>query len=101
MGGLTLVLAFQLPHSRSGPSSAMVPEPPAYQSQRYQPYSTLQHRITKGRYITSNDPRGYVYVANACNLYQLIVTDVLCLSQAGVRVPTQRFVLRVLSVIEY
>lgn len=65
-----------LPHSRSGPSSAMVPEPTTYQPQRYQPYSTLQHRITKGRYITSNDPRGYVPVYEYPLNGQWIMMDV-------------------------
>ncbi|KAL4250922.1 hypothetical protein ABKN59_005251 [Abortiporus biennis] len=29
---------------------------------RYRPYSSPNHHVTKGRYITSNDPRGYIPV---------------------------------------
>ncbi|QRV89763.1 transcriptional repressor XBP1 [Ceratobasidium sp. AG-Ba] len=61
---------------QTGPPSAMIPEPTAYQPQRYQPYSTLQHRITKGRYITSNDPRGYVPVYEYPLNGQWIMMDV-------------------------
>lgn len=27
---------------------------------RYRPYASPNHHVTKGRYITSNDPRGYM-----------------------------------------
>ncbi|KAG9101057.1 hypothetical protein FS749_010694 [Ceratobasidium sp. UAMH 11750] len=64
------------PHPQTAPSSAMIPEPTTYQSHRYQPYSTLQHRITKGRYITSNDPRGYVPVYEYPLNGQWIMMDV-------------------------
>lgn len=30
--------------------------------QRFRPYTTPNHHVTKGRYITSNDPRGYIPV---------------------------------------
>lgn len=30
--------------------------------QRFRPYLTPNHQVTKGRYITSNDPRGYIPV---------------------------------------
>ncbi|GJE85625.1 hypothetical protein PsYK624_017040 [Phanerochaete sordida] len=30
--------------------------------QRFRPYTTPDHHVTKGRYITSNDPRGYIPV---------------------------------------
>ncbi|QRW17947.1 transport protein [Rhizoctonia solani] len=63
------------PPPRSGPPSAMAPESSNFQAQRYQPYSTLQHRITKGRYITSNDPRGYV-TKWMCLIGQWIMMDV-------------------------
>ncbi|KAH8094501.1 transcription regulator HTH, apses-type DNA-binding domain-containing protein [Cristinia sonorae] len=29
---------------------------------RYRPFSSPNHHVTKGRYITSNDPRGYIPV---------------------------------------
>lgn len=31
-------------------------------SPRFRPYASAQHHVTKGRYITSNDPRGYIPV---------------------------------------
>ncbi|KAG8690611.1 hypothetical protein FRC11_010400 [Ceratobasidium sp. 423] len=62
--------------SRSGPPSNMAPESSTFQPQRHQPYSTLQHRITKGRYITSNDPRGYVPVYEYPLNGQWIMMDV-------------------------
>ncbi|KAJ1307546.1 hypothetical protein OPQ81_001643 [Rhizoctonia solani] len=64
------------PPPRGGPSSNMAPESSTFQPQRYQPYSTLQHRITKGRYITSNDPRGYVPVYEYPLNGQWIMMDV-------------------------
>ncbi|CCO28941.1 Transcriptional repressor XBP1 AltName: Full=XhoI site-binding protein 1 [Rhizoctonia solani AG-1 IB] len=65
------------PLPRSGPPSNMAPESSStFQPQRYQPYSTLQHRITKGRYITSNDPRGYVPVYEYPLNGQWIMMDV-------------------------
>ncbi|KAF9230227.1 hypothetical protein BU15DRAFT_83893 [Melanogaster broomeanus] len=30
--------------------------------QRFRPYASPNHQVTKGRYITSNDPRGYIPV---------------------------------------
>ncbi|EKM57861.1 uncharacterized protein PHACADRAFT_88735, partial [Phanerochaete carnosa HHB-10118-sp] len=30
--------------------------------QRFRPYTSSTHHVTKGRYITSNDPRGYIPV---------------------------------------
>ncbi len=32
-------------------------------SARFRPYASPNHHVTKGRYITSNDPRGYMYVS--------------------------------------
>jgi len=29
---------------------------------RFRPYASPEHHVTKGRYITSNDPRGYMCV---------------------------------------
>jgi hypothetical protein len=29
---------------------------------RFRPYASVKHHVTKGRYITSNDPRGYIPV---------------------------------------
>jgi hypothetical protein len=31
-------------------------------TQRFRPYASPNHQVTKGRYITSNDPRGYIPV---------------------------------------
>ncbi|KDN50445.1 hypothetical protein RSAG8_00943, partial [Rhizoctonia solani AG-8 WAC10335] len=64
------------PPTRSGPPTNMAPESSTFQPQRYQPYSTHQHRITKGRYITSNDPRGYVPVYEYPLNGQWIMMDV-------------------------
>ncbi|KAJ3541387.1 hypothetical protein NM688_g6091 [Phlebia brevispora] len=50
-------------------SSAMlldpIPSPDSESSStapRFRPYSSPNHHVTKGRYITSNDPRGYIPV---------------------------------------
>lgn len=32
---------------------------------RFRPYASQKHQVTKGRYITSNDPRGYMSVVPA------------------------------------
>ena len=31
---------------------------------RFRPYASAKHHVTKGRYITSNDPRGYMSVSS-------------------------------------
>lgn len=36
--------------------------PAAPQGPRFRPYASPNHQVTKGRYITSNDPRGYIPV---------------------------------------
>lgn len=36
--------------------------PPSSQGPRFRPYASPNHQVTKGRYITSNDPRGYIPV---------------------------------------
>ncbi|CUA70487.1 hypothetical protein RSOLAG22IIIB_08900 [Rhizoctonia solani] len=68
--------AIPAPPPSRGPASNMAPESSSFQPQRYQPYSTHQHRITKGRYITSNDPRGYVPVYEYPLNGQWIMMDV-------------------------
>ncbi|KAF8335900.1 transcription regulator HTH, apses-type DNA-binding domain-containing protein [Cantharellus anzutake] len=40
----------------------LAPQPPVAPPVRYQATSTAKHRVTKGRYLTSNDPRGYIPV---------------------------------------
>lgn len=35
---------------------------PPGSNQKYRPYASPNHHVTKGRYITSNDPRGYIPV---------------------------------------
>ncbi|KIM39196.1 hypothetical protein M413DRAFT_447160 [Hebeloma cylindrosporum] len=35
---------------------------PSGSSPRFRPYASANHHVTKGRYITSNDPRGYIPV---------------------------------------
>ncbi|TDL25555.1 DNA-binding domain of Mlu1-box binding protein MBP1 [Rickenella mellea] len=42
-----------------------MPSPPtetATGAARFRPYASTSHQVTKGRYITSNDPRGYIPV---------------------------------------
>ncbi|KAG6331760.1 hypothetical protein ID866_7328 [Astraeus odoratus] len=36
--------------------------PPSSTGPRFRPYASSKHQVTKGRYITSNDPRGYIPV---------------------------------------
>lgn len=36
--------------------------PPAPPGPRFRPYASATHHVTKGRYITSNDVRGYMCV---------------------------------------
>ncbi|KIO25060.1 hypothetical protein M407DRAFT_76212 [Tulasnella calospora MUT 4182] len=43
---------------------------------KFQPYTTQTHRVTKGRYITSTDPRGYVPVYEYPLNNQWIMMDV-------------------------
>lgn len=63
----------QVPPSRSPSVSpdltplkeSELPSPQPEQSSavsRYRPFPSTAHRVTKGRYITSNDPRGYMSV---------------------------------------
>jgi hypothetical protein len=59
--------------------------PPSSQGPRFRPYASLNHQVTKGRYITSNDPRGYMYVSFPSRQ----VTS-LTLLQSGVRVPLEQ-----------
>ena len=37
--------------------------PPSSQGPRFRPYASPNHQVTKGRYITSNDPRGYMFAS--------------------------------------
>ncbi|KIY65563.1 hypothetical protein CYLTODRAFT_424236 [Cylindrobasidium torrendii FP15055 ss-10] len=43
---------------------------------RFQPYASSKHRVTKARYITSNDPRGYLPVYEYPLNNQWIMLDV-------------------------
>ena len=36
---------------------------------RFRPYASPNHQVTKGRYITSNDARGYMFVS-LCSVVQ-------------------------------
>jgi hypothetical protein len=59
-------------HSNSHPSYNLsflfnyhlMASPPSIPQQgpRFRPYASPNHQVSKGRYITSNDPRGYMYV---------------------------------------
>ncbi|KAH0833367.1 hypothetical protein J3R83DRAFT_12468 [Lanmaoa asiatica] len=44
------------------PSSSSSSSAPAPAGPRFRPYASPHHQVTKGRYITSNDPRGYIPV---------------------------------------
>lgn len=55
-------VAHSLPQDSMPPPS---PGQPAYAA-RFRPYASSKHTVTRGRYITSNDPRGYVYVVRRC-----------------------------------
>ena len=58
--GLTLLsLQDSLP-SAGGPSAS---------SPRFRPYASPSHHVIKSRYITSNDPRGYMSVVEDVNLH--------------------------------
>lgn len=37
-----------------------IPSPASGQVPRFRPFTSPSHHVTKGRYITSNDPRGYM-----------------------------------------
>ncbi|KAF9507149.1 hypothetical protein BS47DRAFT_1304389, partial [Hydnum rufescens UP504] len=39
------------------------------------PYASAKHRVTKGRYITSNDPRGYIYEYPLNNQWVMMDVD--------------------------
>ena len=40
-------------------------EPVQNGATRFRPYASPDHHVTKARYITSNDPRGYMYAPPA------------------------------------
>jgi len=47
----------------------------------FRPYTSTSHNVTKGRYITSNDPRGYMYVLAVASTQDAPDTEVvLCTS---------------------
>lgn len=54
-----VAICWPTPFSQSSPQ-------PLYQHeashQLFRPYTSPNHSVTKGRYITSNDPRGYMFV---------------------------------------
>ncbi|KAK7043876.1 hypothetical protein VNI00_008042 [Paramarasmius palmivorus] len=39
-----------------------IPPAPSATGPKFRPYASSNHHVTKGRYITSNDPRGYIPV---------------------------------------
>ncbi|KAJ6468671.1 hypothetical protein C8R47DRAFT_1302439 [Mycena vitilis] len=51
-------------------------QPPAGQSPRFRPFASSVHHVTKGRYITSNDPRGYIPVYEYPLNSQWIMMDI-------------------------
>lgn len=61
--GLLQVWPSHLPHFSPiltyPPAMLQDSAPPAG---RFRPYASTKHRVTRGRYITSNDPRGYMSV---------------------------------------
>ncbi|KAJ7183679.1 hypothetical protein C8R46DRAFT_1067619 [Mycena filopes] len=51
-------------------------QPPAGQGPRFRPFASSVHQVTKGRYITSNDPRGYIPVYEYPLNSQWIMMDI-------------------------
>ncbi|KAJ6489020.1 hypothetical protein C8R45DRAFT_250536 [Mycena sanguinolenta] len=51
-------------------------QPPVGQSPRFRPFASSVHHVTKGRYITSNDPRGYIPVYEYPLNNQWIMMDI-------------------------
>ncbi|KAJ6578117.1 hypothetical protein B0H19DRAFT_575954 [Mycena capillaripes] len=51
-------------------------QPPASQGPRFRPFASSVHHVTKGRYITSNDPRGYIPVYEYPLNNQWIMMDI-------------------------
>ncbi|KAJ7028273.1 hypothetical protein C8F04DRAFT_1266168 [Mycena alexandri] len=51
-------------------------QPPAGQGPRFRPFASSVHHVTKGRYITSNDPRGYIPVYEYPLNSQWIMMDI-------------------------
>ncbi|KAF7375641.1 Transcriptional repressor XBP1 [Mycena sanguinolenta] len=51
-------------------------QPPVGQSPRFRPFASSVHHVTKGRYITSNDPRGYIPVYEYPFNNQWIMMDI-------------------------
>ncbi|KAJ7680048.1 hypothetical protein B0H17DRAFT_1206193 [Mycena rosella] len=49
---------------------------PTGQGPRFRPFASSVHRVTKGRYITSNDPRGYIPVYEYPLNNQWIMMDI-------------------------
>ncbi|EIN03931.1 DNA-binding domain of Mlu1-box binding protein MBP1 [Punctularia strigosozonata HHB-11173 SS5] len=43
---------------------------------RFRPFASSKHQVTKGRYITSNDPRGYIPVYEYQLCGQWIMMDI-------------------------
>ncbi|KZT40470.1 DNA-binding domain of Mlu1-box binding protein MBP1 [Sistotremastrum suecicum HHB10207 ss-3] len=65
------------PHySEQSDSSRPSTGQPQSQPQKFTPFTTGKHHVTKGRYITSNDPRGYVPVYEYPLNGQWIMMDV-------------------------
>ncbi|KAK7017337.1 transcriptional repressor XBP1 [Favolaschia claudopus] len=51
-------------------------QPSSSQTPRFRPYASSVHHVTKGRYITSNDPRGYIPVYEYPLNNQWIMMDI-------------------------
>ncbi|KAJ7053585.1 transcription regulator HTH, apses-type DNA-binding domain-containing protein [Mycena amicta] len=53
MATTTIQVLQQIPTPTSTPAQSA--------AGRFRPFASSTHQVTKGRYITSNDPRGYMY----------------------------------------
>ena len=51
--------------TRQDPLPSPTAEPVPNGATRFRPYASPDHHVTKARYITSNDPRGYMCAPNS------------------------------------
>ena len=54
------------PAATQDPLPSPTAEPVQNGATRFRPYASPDHHVTKARYITSNDPRGYMYAYFLC-----------------------------------
>lgn len=62
-----------------------MPSIPPNQGPRFRPFASPNHQVTKGRYITSNDPRGYMSVYLLFSVRHFLLIH----SQTSLRVPIE------------